>query len=562
MFRHDSKHTGRTNFTGPASPQVKWVFQANDGIVSSPSIGHDGTIYVGSAGYYQAVGDSSLYAINPGDGSLKWRLKSDSSGYGSGFFSSPAIDDDGTIFVGSADDFLYRIEDSVTYGKLAWRTKFGFFPVYSSPVLGSDGTVYVGGLDFTLDALNPEDGIHKWLFTSGWCIFSSPALRDDGSIVVGSKDHNVYCLEDSVNYGKVAWQYSAGVFYDGHLFDSSPAIGDDGTVYIGTDQYGAWGQTPVPIDTAFFAINPDGTEKWKYAIGNGVESSPAIGHDGTIYVGALDSCLYAFEDAGTHANLKWKFVTGGAVDGSPTVDGSGIIYVGSRDSNMYAINPDGTERWRFTTGDGIESSPTIDDHGNLLFGSFDGSLYCLGTGAPDVGVVSSDMPYSVQTGEIYFPVVTVRNFRSQVQQVGVVCKISADLVDVYDDTVIVSQVLSGSTALAQFSQWEVDSTAGVEYTIDAFTLLVEDDNPVNDSLMLTIFSTEEVSFVCGDADGSGAVDIDDIVHLINYIFGGGPPPASVEAGDADCSDSVDIDDVVYLINYIFGGGMPPCSECS
>jgi hypothetical protein len=65
------------------------------------------------------------------------------------------------------------------------------------------------------------------------------------------------------------------------------------------------------------------------------------------------------------------------------------------------------------------------------------------------------------------------------------------------------------------------------------------------------------SYVVGDADGSGDVDIDDAVYLINYIFAGGPPPNPLAAGDADCSGGTDIDDVVYLINYIFAGGPPP-----
>jgi hypothetical protein len=64
--------------------------------------------------------------------------------------------------------------------------------------------------------------------------------------------------------------------------------------------------------------------------------------------------------------------------------------------------------------------------------------------------------------------------------------------------------------------------------------------------------------ICGDSDGSLSVDIDDVVHLINYIFGGGPAPEPLESGDADCSGNVDIDDVVYLINFIFGGGPMPC----
>jgi len=69
-------------------------------------------------------------------------------------------------------------------------------------------------------------------------------------------------------------------------------------------------------------------------------------------------------------------------------------------------------------------------------------------------------------------------------------------------------------------------------------------------------------YICGDTDASGAVDIDDVVYLIAYIFGGGPAPDPLESGDADCSGGVDIDDVVYIIAYIFGGGNPPCDTDS
>jgi hypothetical protein len=67
-----------------------------------------------------------------------------------------------------------------------------------------------------------------------------------------------------------------------------------------------------------------------------------------------------------------------------------------------------------------------------------------------------------------------------------------------------------------------------------------------------------ICFLCGDCDGSGEVDIDDVVYLITYIFASGPPPDPLEKGDADWSGAVDIDDVVYLIYYIFAGGPPPC----
>ncbi|MFH1892337.1 MAG: dockerin type I repeat-containing protein [Candidatus Zixiibacteriota bacterium] len=67
-----------------------------------------------------------------------------------------------------------------------------------------------------------------------------------------------------------------------------------------------------------------------------------------------------------------------------------------------------------------------------------------------------------------------------------------------------------------------------------------------------------VDCVPGDADGSGAVDIDDVVYEIAYIFTGGPAPVTaVCCGDADGSGGLDIDDVVYLIAYIFTGGPEP-----
>ena len=67
--------------------------------------------------------------------------------------------------------------------------------------------------------------------------------------------------------------------------------------------------------------------------------------------------------------------------------------------------------------------------------------------------------------------------------------------------------------------------------------------------------------VCGDADGSRDVDIDDAVYLIAYIFSQGPPPVTEIGGDPDCSGLPDIDDVVYLIAFIFSGGPEPCADC-
>jgi len=79
-----------------------------------------------------------------------------------------------------------------------------------------------------------------------------------------------------------------------------------------------------------------------------------------------------------------------------------------------------------------------------------------------------------------------------------------------------------------------------------------------DVVFISAFECNTELPLCGDADSSGEVDIDDAVYLINFVFGSGPPPDPIEAGDADCSGYIDIDDIVYLVSHIFIDGNPPC----
>ena len=149
---------------------------------------------------------------------------------------------------------------------------------------------------------------------------------------------------------------------------SSPAIGADGTIYVGSEDY------------KLYAINPDGTEKWRFAAGRSVHSSPAIGVDGIIYVGAYDNNLYAIHSSSLgladspwpmfrkgikhtgnsgRVTEKWSLATGGYVKSSPAIRADGTIFVGSNDNNLYAINPDGTERWIFAAGDCVSGGATV-----------------------------------------------------------------------------------------------------------------------------------------------------------------------------------------------------------
>jgi hypothetical protein len=61
----------------------------------------------------------------------------------------------------------------------------------------------------------------------------------------------------------------------------------------------------------------------------------------------------------------------------------------------------------------------------------------------------------------------------------------------------------------------------------------------------------------GDINNSGDVEISDVVHLINYLFRGGPPPYFLPAADVNTDCHLGLSDVVYLINYLFRGGKSP-----
>ncbi|TDF93780.1 PQQ-binding-like beta-propeller repeat protein [Paenibacillus piri] len=315
----------------------RWRLTTGAEIISSPAIGADGTVYVGSY-------DKKLYAIDK-KGMKKWEFIT-----GDKIASSPAVGTDGTIYVGSDDKKLYAIKPN---GEKKWEFVTGG-KIFSSPAIGADGTVYVGSYDKKLYAIKP-DGMKKWEFVTGDFVPSSPAIGADGTIFVGSRDKKLYAIKPD---GTKKWEFETG-----NLVESSPAAGSDGTVYVGSE------------DKKLYAIKPDGTKKWEFETGDLIFSSPGIGADGTVYVGSYDKKLYAIKPDGTK---KWEFLTGDVVFSSPAIDADGTVYIGSGDKKLYAIKSNGTKKWDFETGAEIASSPAIGPDGAVYIGSMDHNVYAVG----------------------------------------------------------------------------------------------------------------------------------------------------------------------------------------
>ena len=90
--------------------------------------------------------------------------------------------------------------------------------------------------------------------------------------------------------------------------------------------------------TKLYAINgKSGVKLWEFETGENVWSSPAIGSDGTVYVGSVDNKLYAINGkspGSSYGNLKREV----CVWSSPAIGSDGTVYVGSYDNKLYAIN--------------------------------------------------------------------------------------------------------------------------------------------------------------------------------------------------------------------------------
>ena len=347
MYCHDVRHTGRSPYSTANNPgDEKWRFDTFNEVSGSPVIDDDGNIYIGSRALYAIYpngtlkwkyytnyhiesapaideegviyfgtvwGNPYLFAVYMSNGTLKWKYYS-----GDSIFSSPAIGADGCIYFGNdgsgSPPYSGFINALYPNGTLKWRYKTNHF-VHSEPAIGDDGIVYCGSHDGYLYALYPNNGSLKWKYKTGDWVARGPSIADDGTIYFGSWDGYLYAVYPN---GTLKWKTG------GNLAGTNPVIAQDGTIYVGNRYLTAinpgdgsikWSFDPGPERTIrggnpcisaegiiyfgthigatdggeLIAVNPDGTERWRIMLATDwIMSAPAIGEDGTVYVGSYN----------------------------------------------------------------------------------------------------------------------------------------------------------------------------------------------------------------------------------------------------------------------------------
>jgi large repetitive protein len=235
----------------------------------------------------------------------------------------------------------------------------------------------------------PQPGTVLWTYDLG-SPATSPALGTNGTVYIGTVS-GLYAVTNSGSAASNKWVFSVPVH-------TPAAIGNDGTIYFGDDNASA----------SFYALNPDGTQKWVLPLnpGNSVpfQSSPLVGYDGTLYFVARGA-LYAVAASGAK---KWQYPVDEGFTGatlSPTSGSDGTVYVTSfYDRTAYAVNPDGTLKWSSSTlAEVMGESPAIALDGTIYVTA--GSLYAFNRDGTNLWTSATDAyhgsPVIAKDGTIY-----------------------------------------------------------------------------------------------------------------------------------------------------------------
>jgi outer membrane protein assembly factor BamB/subtilisin family serine protease len=167
-----------------------------------------------------------------------------------------------------------------------------------------------------------------------------------------------------VNLDDSVWQ---GTTHDS--VTCSPAIGPDGTIYVGSN------------DDTFYAFSPSGALKWSRSGAAPFDtSSAAVGTDGTVYASCEDGNLYAYN--GQNGNVVWAFAfPSGQIPGSSASLGSdGTLYVHGTDGtngDLYAVSSSGTQKWAFSAAGQSYAAPSLGSDGTIYLGTDEGHFYAV-----------------------------------------------------------------------------------------------------------------------------------------------------------------------------------------
>ncbi|MCG8684358.1 MAG: PQQ-binding-like beta-propeller repeat protein [Desulfobacterales bacterium] len=323
-FRSNPEQTGRSEVRQVESENRPWVYQTGKGIFSSPVIDGEGTIYIGSADHY-------FYALNR-DGSLKWKFRTNEI-----IDSSALLDDRGRVYFGSGDGHVYCLDKCT--GAAVW-----VFKAHSTQEVREQFNIKTYNLNWF------EGNI---------------SMLGDGTILAPNDNYLVYALDRDTGKPK-------GEYLNNEMGWSCPAVNPrTGRIFFGSCF--AAGITMFCYDIK------TGKKIWTSGGLGSVSASPLLTSfhpDGAVLFGGFDGILRAVSQK--NGKQLWAFGTHDHIYGSPAQLSDGRILQASCSGTVYCLSPDtGKPVWTFDTSSPVRSSPAVDRADRIYFGSGEGRLFCI-----------------------------------------------------------------------------------------------------------------------------------------------------------------------------------------
>lgn len=226
--------------------------------------------------------------------------------------------------------------------ELKWRFKTGG-QVQASPVVAND-IVYIGSTDHIFYALEAKSWGVKWTFDAAGAIRFS-AVVWNGLVFFSATDNHIYALQAET--GQEVWRTKVQTWVNCPLLVSNGTIyagAYSDTIYVLRASDGQLVQKTtrqIQINDIDFAcyngkLTPrqplHQADRWRKKVPF-THSYPVVAN-GTVYIGARDKHLYAFDSESEE--VVWTHETAGYIDGTPAI-ADGMLYAASYDGYVYAF---------------------------------------------------------------------------------------------------------------------------------------------------------------------------------------------------------------------------------
>ena len=287
---NDTKLYCLSKFTG----DEVWRFDTAGKIDSTPSVSVQGHVYFGSR-------DGFLYALNA-DGDLLW-----SDFLNGPIASSPILDEfENRLYVCDLANTIYAYSLD---GERLWdyKPRLGNIDglrlrIFSSPALDDEQFLYVGSGDHHLYAVHKETGNLFWRIDTGGIVDASPVISLDDFLYVANRDGVLFkFLIEPFATEREVWR-SESV---GKVFYSSPSIDAVGNIYLcGAPVLESSEETP---KTQLSYIDHEtGTILWSTLLEGYTDATPVLDAEGNVYLGTAANEFHKIRGAGhVLADTQW-----------------------------------------------------------------------------------------------------------------------------------------------------------------------------------------------------------------------------------------------------------------